>query len=463
MAVMAVSWSLRALPAQASVAPGLPHADWATPGGGGATELRVAYNIALDPVAQPWQRPANVYWANQFHLSSSPSGGYLGLQTRSYPPAKVALFSWWNALDASCPSVPNLVACGPFDGEGVGYTAMVAFDWQPHTDYTFRLWRGDRDASRDAYWWNVEIQDGSGARLAPVGAILVPSASGGISGVGQWTEWFGNADDCDQIPAADAWFGRPVLDGTAATPIGVGVGYSAPCPAQAEWVDGGSRQRIGTSISSRPLTVQVARTMWWHPGTTTLEGSAAWMAIGNDPKAAAGQLAPAYLYAHAFSFTGGTAFGFVGLTTTPAGKHAVFTVVGPDGKSRDAVVPFDWKAGRFYVPMVHQLSPGVWGAWVFDQTGSVWVPIGTLNLSPSWGLVYPFTTSVAAWIGPNAQSCSAYPRADVYFNRPTGLNGGQALDPAFGGHSTGAGDCPPEISTVSGTWARFQMGSPALT
>ncbi len=35
------------------------------------------------------------------------------------------------------------------------------------------MWRGDHDASRQAYWWNVEILDHAGERLAPVGASTV--------------------------------------------------------------------------------------------------------------------------------------------------------------------------------------------------------------------------------------------------------------------------------------------------
>ena len=199
---------------------------------------------------------------------------------------------------------------------------------------------------------------------------------------------------------------------------------------------------------------------WAQPATTPLDGLGTWIATGNDPAAGAGQAAPAYLYAQVFGFSGSTAVGAVGLLTSPAGKFAVFSARGPDGAPYDAAVPLDWKAGRFYFPLVYQLSPGVWGAWVYDHTASTWVPIGTLDLPSAWAKLAPTATTTAAWFGPTASSCAAYPRAEVAFYRPTGFVGATTTAATLGSTATTPGQCAAETSTLdAGAWAYDRMGT----
>lgn len=471
---MAAGWTLSVPPAQASeVRPGLAHADWATTGGGAATELKATYNIGTDPVALAWQKPPNVYWANQFFMSASSNGGYFGLQKKSLAPSKVALFSWWGALEVDCSGVVNVVNCGPFVEDGTGFQALVAFDWQASTDYTFRMWRGDHDAGRSAHWWNTEILDANGTRVASVGAMLVPTSYGGVDGVIQWSEWFAMgseaADNCDQIPEVDTWFGSPLLDGAAATPTGIGVAYDQACETEAVWSNGGSRQRFGTSTPSTtttttsppPVGLQIPRSQWMQPGRTSLDGSGTWIATGNDPTGAPGGLGPWYLYAHGFNFTANPATGVIGLVTVPGGKYAVFSVKEADGTSHDSAVAFDWKAGRFYFPLVYQVSPGVLAGWVFDHSASTWVPIGAFTLPPAWGALSVLGTTTAAWAGPAAASCSAFPLADVYFYRPTGFYAGQASEANLAGHLPTAGDCASQTSVIAGPWVRYRVGTGA--
>ena len=459
MAVTAVV--LGAPAAHASVAPRLPHSSWTVVGGGPATEVRSTMRITTEPEAAWWQRSPNVYWASSVFPSGSPSTAYFGLQKRTMTPEKTALFSWWDALDVSCTGVPNVVNCGRFTNEGTGFQALVGFDWQEGVDYTFRLWRGDGDPSRQAFWWHVEILDGAGVRLVPVGAILVPASSGGIVDVLQWTEWFAAGDDaadnCDQIPEAEAWFAAPVLDGVPATPAYLGVGEGQACPAQSAWSAGGARQRIGTATPTVAIAQDVGTTwMTPHPG---FQGSGAWIAVAAEPAAPPGGLAPAYLYGHRFQFTGNSpAFATIGLVTVPAGKFAVFTVREEGGRSHDAVVAFDWKPGRFYFPLVHQLSPGVWGGWVFDHSASTWVPIGAFTLPAAWGQLSALSTTSASWLGPTASSCASFPQADVYFSRPTGYAaGGAVVEGKVVDHYRLGGTCASDSSTVSGTWARYRV------
>ncbi len=161
--------------------------------------------------------------------------------------------------------------------------------------------------------------------------------------------------------------------------------------------------------------------MWNQPAPTPLDGVGAWMATANDPTAAAGQVAPQYLYGHSFRFADSTASGVVGLATGGAGKLAVFSAAGPDGTAYNTGIAFNWVAGGFYFPLVYRAAPGVWGASIYDYTAGTWTAIGVLHLPSGWGKLAPSSTTMAVWYGPSAASCSAYPRADVSSSPPRGL------------------------------------------
>lgn len=150
------------------------------------------------------------------------------------------------------------------------------------------------------------------------------------------------------------------------------------------------------------------------------------------------------------------------LVKLPTGKYAAFVVVDDYGTAHAAAIAFDWKRGGFYFPLVLQLSPGVWGAWVYDNTAGTWVPIGQLTLPVGWGKLAPSTTTTAEWSGSLAASCSAYPRAEVYFHPPVGFVGSSGTIAAAGANGSGAGDCPAEIGTVSGNWTRYRLGADTL-
>ncbi len=207
------------------------------------------------------------------------------------------------------------------------------------------------------------------------------------------------------------------------------------------------------------VRLQSASSSWAQPGGTPREGIGGWIATANDPVATGGQLAPSFLYAHLFGFSASPAGGAVGLVTSEWGKFAVFSVMEPGGVPHDVAVPFEWKAGRFYFPLVHRLSAGVWRAWVYDHTAATWVPIGTLSLPAAWGGLSGTSTTTAAWFGPTASSCAAYPGADLFFAPPTAFAAGATTDAALVSHASGAGECPAQASTATGGWARYRMGA----
>jgi hypothetical protein len=210
-----------------------------------------------------------------------------------------------------------------------------------------------------------------------------------------------------------------------------------------------------------PKVARTPYTVWAQPTGTPLDGLGGWVYPFDDPSAADGQRAPAYFYAHYFGFASGGAVGQVGLVTNPAGKFAVFSVVESNGTTHDLSVPFPWSANRFYFPLVYQVGPGLWGAWVYDNEAAAWTQIGVHALPPAWGKLAPASITAVAWVGPTAGNCSAYPRADVADYAPFGFVGGAGSVASATTTGAGVGDCPPEGS-VQGPWAHYRTGADAF-
>ncbi len=214
------------------------------------------------------------------------------------------------------------------------------------------------------------------------------------------------------------------------------------------------------AYEAQPLvTLQMPYTVWEQPSTAPLDGLGSWVWPTNDGIPALGQVLPAYLFSHHFGFVdGGGALGQVGLTAGPTGRIAVFSVVEPGGTEHVAAIPFDWSVGHYYFPMVYQLGPGSWGAWVWDESAATWTEIGVLALPSGWGKLAPASITSVSWFGPAAGDCSLYPLADIWFHAPFGFIGGTgsvATDTATG---AGPGDCPAS-SFVEGSWSGHRVGA----
>jgi hypothetical protein len=201
---------------------------------------------------------------------------------------------------------------------------------------------------------------------------------------------------------------------------------------------------------------QIPYSVWMQPTGMTLDSIGSWFYPVNEPTAGDGQLAPAWFYAHYFGFEGGGK-GQVGLVTNPDGKFAVFSMVKPDGTTLDAAVPFDWSPGQYYFPFVFPAGPGLWAAWIYDDTAGTWTEIGTHAVPPDWGRLAPASITAVSWLGPVAGDCAAYPHADVAFYAPFGFIGGVASVAGATTTAVGAGDCIP-VADVQEPWARYQVG-----
>ena len=256
--------------------------------------------------------------------------------------------------------------------------------------------------------------------------------------------------------------GVSVLQAAVGGPVVLGGDY-APSATDANYLFGATDgQPVQLVLAVEPpnsVTLRNPYTVWTQPAATPLDGMGTWMATANDPAPTAGQVPPSYLYAYGFGFTGSTALGFVGLVTAPGGKYAVASVVGPDGTRHEAVVPFDWSAGRLYFPFVYRLGPGSWGAWVFDDHAKTWVGIGLLPLPATWGKLSSAAVTAVGWTGAPGTSCSAYPRADVYIQAPLGFVGSTVAQATRAGGDATAGDCAPEPTVDSPPWAHYRVGA----
>ncbi|MFN2504844.1 MAG: YncE family protein, partial [Acidimicrobiales bacterium] len=217
--------------------------------------------------------------------------------------------------------------------------------------------------------------------------------------------------------------------------------------------------RGGLSIVPTQSTIESPHAVWAQAATTGLDGLGTWIGIANTPVAGPGQLPPAYLYGHYFGFANSTATGVVGLITGPTGRSAVFAVVAPDGTAQSAAVPFDWRAGRLYFPLVHQLGPGSWGAWMYDHSSGAWTFIGHVTAPVGWGKLSPTSATSALWYEGPAPTCSAYPRADVLFHPAIGYLGTTAAQATLTTATQSAGDCAAQNFLEAGVWSRYRLGA----
>jgi hypothetical protein len=219
-----------------------------------------------------------------------------------------------------------------------------------------------------------------------------------------------------------------------------------------------------SGVSLVPIEAMSPRapyTVWAQPGSAPLDGTGTWVAMADEPQAVAGQLAPSYLFGHYFSFPNTGVTGAVALVTQPAGKFAVFSLADPGGPPRVAAVPFDWREGGFYFLFVYQVSPGRWGAWVYDHAAPTPVPIGTFDVPLAWGRLSPATVTVSSWAGAGGPRCGAYPLADVMYYPPIGFRGAATTTASLAVTDQTPGACPARTSVELGIWARHRLGAGA--
>ncbi len=140
------------------------------------------------------QKASATFWAQYWTWPDGSNGGYIGLQTNGAAGGDTGIFSLWNANAASGPS------CGQFSGEGNGYSCRLSFPIYTNTQYRYRVWRLNSDAG--GQWWGAWIYDSRSGQDVYIGSIRVPGSRTLMAVPMNFTEYFGNAVACNQVPVS---------------------------------------------------------------------------------------------------------------------------------------------------------------------------------------------------------------------------------------------------------------------
>ena len=145
------------------------------------------------------------FWAQFWRWTGQDVGGYVGLQTDGNrfdgSTGETAIFSLWDASDAKGPS------CGTFGGEGVGYSCRLAYPIKTKHSYRLRVERGR--PTEQGQWWRAAIKNMTSGRTRTIGSIRVASGFTLMGEPMNFSEYFGPAVPCDEVPVSVALWSAP--------------------------------------------------------------------------------------------------------------------------------------------------------------------------------------------------------------------------------------------------------------
>jgi len=148
------------------------------------------------------------YWAQVWRWTDASFGGYTGLQTNGSrgdgSTGDTAIFSLWNANAANGP------LCGQFSGEGNGYSCRLAYPISLNVLYRLRIWRLNADTG--GQWWGAWVKNNSTGTDTYIGSIRVGATHGLMTSVRNFSEYFGTAVPCNQVPRSVADFTQPAAN-----------------------------------------------------------------------------------------------------------------------------------------------------------------------------------------------------------------------------------------------------------
>jgi len=155
--------------------------------------------------------------------------------------------------------------------------------------------------------------------------------------------------------------------------------------------------------------------------------------------------------------------GFVRLGAQNGQKVAIFDLFSDPPV---VTVPFDWSFGHVYLLLTYRLGADTWGAWVFDQSTTVWTFIGQHEAPPGSGgldaasstTVY-FDPSLAPTPGADWSACATFPRLDAYVYPVIGWRGATTTVAGNPATIVYRGDCPITTSTEYG-WRHYRWVPP---
>jgi len=198
---------------------------WPVVSGSGFYNFDILLTIDVDPGIQSYY-----YWAHQFNFRNGDIG-YMGLQTNGIIQGswvgKMAIFSIWNALGAE--PGPG-ASCEQFSGEGEGWSCRIKYNWVEGRTYRLRIWEFPSENSERDKWWGAWVIDTFTGQETFIGKIKVPSSWQMLdSSSCIFVEYYGQVNDCDSIPYAEARFEEPTANNGSISPQGLDIEIGTTC------------------------------------------------------------------------------------------------------------------------------------------------------------------------------------------------------------------------------------------
>ncbi len=158
------------------------------------------------------------FWSHQVELVQGATA-YFGLQTLGRHPdgseGKAAIFSIWNALDASGPGIAKR-----FDGEGEGYQTLIPFDWKAGRTYRLRMFLSG--SSRKGTEWSATVREEPSGREYLIGTITVPKKWHRLGNWSvMWSERYTGPEirTCNDVVYSRVRFGEPRANRGTVVPV----------------------------------------------------------------------------------------------------------------------------------------------------------------------------------------------------------------------------------------------------
>ena len=147
----------------------------------------------------------STFWALNFY---SPDA-YMGFQTDNSGNPDDAIFSIWGGTNAS-PGPGS--TCQVFGGEGIGENCLLPLDFSTATSYTYSL------TNVGGTTWSASITDVATGVTYLIGTITAPTGESTVSGVSNFSEYFGNNFVCNMSSMSTVQWSPPVASASTPTP-----------------------------------------------------------------------------------------------------------------------------------------------------------------------------------------------------------------------------------------------------
>jgi hypothetical protein len=180
----------------------------------------------VDQVMWVVQKAPSTFWAMNWTWQDDPStGGYIGLQTNGNrfdgSSGEMAIFSLWGSNAYSGPS------CGKFAWEsgGTGYSCRLPITIYNSNEYKYRIWRLNADSG--GQWWGGWLINVANGAETYIGALRVPTAHNLMRPPMNFTEYFGTAVACNQVPVSIVNWTQPAANSGGGVSYQYGSTYSS--------------------------------------------------------------------------------------------------------------------------------------------------------------------------------------------------------------------------------------------